>query len=113
MSMQRPIRASGLLLSFGLLACIPAQAQDGTIEGTIRSYECGDNCYLTITDAAGEEQTGLCAAPECADWNEAAAMPSEFEGRQVVVTLGEGVQTDAEGNVMGGMTAFTKLDLVD
>jgi len=115
MSVRRLIRPSNLLLALGLLASLPvgAEAQDGTLMGAIRSFECGDNCYLTIVDASGHEQTGLCAAPECADWNEAASMPPEYEGRRVVVTLGQGVQTDAEGSVMGEMTAFTGIQFVD
>ncbi len=40
------------------------------VSGAIKSYECGDNCYLTITTEAGEEFTGLCAAEACQPWND-------------------------------------------
>jgi hypothetical protein len=79
------------------------------IEGAIKTYECGDNCYLTIVDAAGVEHTGLCVAPECDAWNKNAAMPKKFVGRRVKAATGRGDQLDADGKVMGKMLSFTKL----
>jgi hypothetical protein len=41
---------------------------DSTIEGTLFSFDCGDSCYLTITDVAGSERTALCVATLCDEW---------------------------------------------
>ena len=90
-----------------------AVAQDGTASGTITGYQCGDNCYLTITSQSGEEHVGLCVAPECAAWNEVAEMPEDLIGKEVAVTLGVGTQFDAEGNNMGEMQAFEKIEFAD
>ena len=90
---------------------LPAQAQ--TIQGRIHSYQCGDNCYLTIVDQRGRQHTGLCTARECVSWNERAAMPSRYNGRRVVVNTGSGEQTDSAGNVMGRMLAFQRLRFLD
>lgn len=49
----------------------PAHAQS-TKSGMIASFECGDNCYLTIIDNERMEFSALCAAAECAPWNGAA-----------------------------------------
>ena len=89
-----------------------AAFRGAAIEGRIRQFECGDNCYLTIVDKSGREHTGLCTAPECAAWNRDVAMPSHFKGRKVVVSTGQGVQLDGSGNVMGRMTAFRKIRFV-
>ncbi len=95
------------LLSIGTSAFAAPQA--GTLEGKIRKFECGDNCYLTIVDSSNKEHGGLCTAPECGPWNKANSMPPRFKGQRVVVTLGRGVQLDSAGNVMGRMTAFKKI----
>lgn len=77
--------------------------------GTIKLYECGDNCYLTISNSAGEDVTGLCAATECDPWNEVAEMPADMIGRKVTVTIEMGQQVDGAGNVMGEFASFTKI----
>ena len=82
-----------------------------TIEGTIRKFECGDNCYLTIKVGKGEE-TGLCEAKACAPWFENQKMPRAMIGKKVKVTLATGVQRDASGKAMGKMTSFKTLDFV-
>jgi len=79
------------------------------MEGKIRKFECGDNCYLTIVDKSNKEHTGLFTAPQCAKWNEAVAMPPRLKGQRVSVTLGRGVQVDGAGDVMGRMAAFEKI----
>lgn len=79
-----------------------------TAMGVIKYYECGDNCYLTITTDKGEDLTGLCATDECASWNEMATMPDEMIGRKVEVLIGKGKQFDAEGNEMGDFPSFDK-----
>jgi hypothetical protein len=105
-----PICLAGLLM---LEILSPAQAADERIRGTIQSYECGDNCYLTIVDRSGVEHTGLCSAPECEEWNATAEMPSDLIGQRVRVTVSEGVQYDADGNEMGTMMSFTKIRFRD
>ena len=83
------------------------------IEGRIESYICGDNCYLTIVDAQGYIHTGLCASETlCSDWNEAGDMPASFKGKAVKVSVGWGEQTDGEGNVMGMMETFERIELL-
>src|SRR3954453_21660878 len=93
---------SGIALGNSTLTASQAKA----MEGKIRKFECGDNCYLTIVDKSNKVHTGLCTAPECAKWNEVVVMPSRYKGKSVVVTLGRVVQRDGDGNVMGRMTAF-------
>ena len=88
-----------------------AIAATKTIEGTIRKFECGDNCYLTIKTAKSEE-TGLCEAKACVPWFEKQKMPKSFVGKKVKATTGTGVQRDASGKTMGKMTAFKTLDFV-
>ena len=90
-----------------------ALAADHTVTGTIAGYECGDNCYLTITSESGEAQVGLCAAPECQPWNEVAEMPEDLIGRAVAATVSTGTQFDNEGNAMGEMQAFGKIEFMD
>jgi hypothetical protein len=83
-----------------------------TMEGTISKFECGDNCYLTITDAKQKEHTGLCLAPLCTAWTEQQKMPRTFKGKRVRVVIGKGKQYDDEGHVMGTMDAFTKIEIL-
>lgn len=100
------------LAAFALSALIAgsaAFAKDKAEVGTIKAYECGDNCYLTITTAKGEELTALCAADACNPWNEQAEMPLEMIGRKVEVVVGSGKQYDGAGNEMGDFPSFTKV----
>lgn len=83
-----------------------------TLVGVIASYECGDNCYLTITDKQGVPHSGLCSAPLCDAWNEVAEMPATFKNKKVKATVGTGTQYDGGGNVMGEMDAFETLTLL-
>ncbi|QLQ32225.1 MAG: hypothetical protein HZT40_12220 [Candidatus Thiothrix singaporensis] len=53
-----------------------------SLTGTITGFECGDNCYLSIRDQQGADHTGLCAAPLCDDWNNAAAIPDSLKGKR-------------------------------
>ncbi|QPC90516.1 hypothetical protein GA829_07875 [Mesorhizobium sp. INR15] len=96
-----------------LIQSSPSFSKDRTITGSIRGFECGDNCYLTIVDRKKAEQVGLCAAPECQSWNEQTAMPSRYKGKRVTVTVGQGQQVDDSGNVMGEMMAFKKIKFLD
>lgn len=100
---------AALVIAFAVQTPASASMDTDVVSGEIRFYECGDNCYLTILSADGEELTGLCAAPECQAWNEVAEMPARFVGRAVTVMIEMGEQTDAEGNVMGEFPAFTRI----
>lgn len=111
-------RIAGLLLALvspalTLGVAFPTEAAASgkrVVEGAIVRFECGDNCYLTIRDASGKERTGLCAAPQCAPWNDVAEMPKSFEGRRVSVSVGRGKQFDGAGNVMGVTDAFQRIE---
>ncbi|RUX90722.1 hypothetical protein EN935_33705 [Mesorhizobium sp. M7D.F.Ca.US.004.03.1.1] len=106
--------ALALLVSVSLIAqCGPSFSKDSKITGTIRGFECGDNCYLTLVDRKKAEQVGLCSAPECESWNEQTVMPSHYKGKRVTVTVGQGQQVDDSGNVMGEMMSFTKIRFLD
>jgi hypothetical protein len=106
--------ALALVVSVSLIAqCGPSFSKDRKITGTVRGFECGDNCYLTIVDRKKIEQVGLCAAPECESWNEQTVMPSRYMGKRVTVTVGQGQQVDDSGNVMGEMMAFKKIKFLD
>jgi len=90
----------------------PANSTGKTLEGVIGSYECGDNCYLTIIDKQGDAHSGLCTAPLCDAWNEVAEMPANFKNKKVKVGISIGKQYDAAGNVMGEMDAFETITLL-
>jgi len=96
-----------------IMVSAPTTAQNSFKEGRILEFECGDNCYLTITDKLSRKLTGLCVAPECEKWNEEVSMPSRYKGKRVAVTLGRGVQLDAGGNKMGEMLSFKKIKFLD
>lgn len=91
---------------------VPAHGkpQSRTFEGTITSYDCGDNCYLTITDLQGQEQTGLCGASICKLWGENESSFSRYQGKKVRITVDKGEQINGEGDVMGEMDAFVKIE---
>ena len=97
------------IVAAAIVCALPAAAADRKAAGRIVSYECGDNCYLTIKTNSGREVTALCAAKGCAAWNEQAEMPRKFIGRRVEVTIGVGKQYDGSGNLMGDFPAFTKV----
>jgi hypothetical protein len=93
-----------------MLGATTAFAQsNGSLRGKISSYECGDNCYLTITDEFGATHTGLCVADACRSWNQAAHMPRRYIGRSVVARVGMGTQLDGSGAAVGRMMAFRAL----
>lgn len=107
------LKALLAVASIATIAADPAMAASAkTLEGRIVRYECGDNCYLTVRDAAGKAHTGLCSAPQCAAWNEKAEMPKRFIGQSVRVTVGKGKQFDGEGNVMGTTDAYPKIEFL-
>jgi hypothetical protein len=97
------------LVAAAIVSSLPAAAAGKKAAGIITNFECGDNCYLTIKTEGGREITALCAARNCAAWNEQAEMPEKFMGRQVQVTIGVGEQYDGAGNLMGDFPAFTRM----
>ncbi|QND58012.1 hypothetical protein [Mesorhizobium huakuii] len=114
MKQMSSLSASALFVVVIVLAqSAPSVAKDRTMTGNIRSFECGDNCYLTIVDTKKAEQVGLCVAPECANWNERTSMPARYKGKRVTVTVGQGQQLNDAGEVMGEMMAFKKIKFLD
>ena len=83
-----------------------------TLEGIITGYDCGDNCYLSITDKQGEEHSGLCTAPLCEAWNQAAEMPASFLNKRVKASVGTDTQYDGGGTSMGEMDAFESITVL-
>ena len=84
----------------------PSTSTGKTLTGEISAYDCGDNCYLTVTDSKSQEHIGLCTAATCDTWNENASMPANYLHKKVQVTVGKGTQVDGAGNTMGEMDAF-------
>lgn len=110
------ILASVMVVFFlGLSHKVEAQkkAVARTVVGTISGYECGDNCYLTITDSKGKAHVGLCSARSlCTSWNADAAMPESYKGKKVTVTIGKGTLLTGSGQVAGTMDAFTSIQMM-
>jgi hypothetical protein len=105
--MQKAMRWA--IVTAVLVSAPPAAGAPENASGMIKSYECGDNCYLTIRTKVGKDISALCAAAGCAAWNDQASMPEKFIGRKVTVTIGTGKQYDGSGNFMGDFPAFTKV----
>jgi hypothetical protein len=99
-----------LALLFITLLSMNTEAKETIIEGVIASYDCGDNCYLTIIDKNKKQRVGLCSATACQSWNEKVFMPAKFKGKKVRVRVSQGVQYDGAGNVMGEMDAFAGIE---
>jgi len=76
-----------------------------TLTGRIKKFECGDNCYLTITTPGGDVNA-LCSARACTPWFENQKMPARMIGRKVMVKTGMGKQFDGAGDVAGHYPAF-------
>lgn len=90
---------------------LPAGSAAGglVVEGQIVSYECGDNCYLTIRTDYGKEIAGLCAAPECDSWNKQSAMPGRFRGKRVSASIAKGTRVDGNLDEVDNFPAFSRL----
>ena len=84
-----------------------------TLTGKITSYECGDNCYLTVQDDQSKNHVALCTAPLCESWNEVAEIPTSYMQKKVIVSLGRAKQYDGAGNEMGEMDAFESITLLE
>ena len=106
---QRPaLLASAIAVSL-VVASGAALAAGKPVEGKIVSFECGDNCYLTIQPDKGAEINALCGVGPCEKWAETAEMPASLVGRRVTGTLGKGMRYDGDGNKMGTYPSFESL----
>ena len=105
-------RVGGLVVA-GLLiiSWAATAAQSWTFEGRIVSFECGDNCYLTIKDQFGGQHMGLCVAALCGPWNKETSIPKPLIGRKVVADIGMGTQLNGNGDIMALHMAFKTLRL--
>lgn len=111
LTMRQGIRMSILTaVAFLLVGSTgPATSRNLIIEGQIVSYECGDNCYLTIRTRYGKNVVGLCAARECAKWNDQAKMPAKLLGRSIEVMIDKGTRVDGNLDKVDEFPAFSKL----
>lgn len=82
-----------------------------TLDGTISQFQCGDNCYLTITDSTGKEHSGLCLAPLCNAWTAVQEMPRAYLRKRVRAVMGKGKQYDGDGNVVRMADAFSAIEV--
>ncbi len=112
--MNRPSKTAAIALAVVLGSpCAVGQAEPARIiSGTIRKFECGDNCYLTIRTKSGDT-TALCEAKACRPWFENQKMPKKLLGRRVKATVGVGKQFDGNYDVVGTFPSFKLLDFVD
>ena len=69
---------------------------------TLNSFECGDNCYLELTEGVEGAAPAklLCTARSCADWQQAGALPIALKNKGAKVKFGTTDQVDSAGNVM-------------
>jgi hypothetical protein len=113
---MRPATIIALIGVSSLGLPLPAFAESApkpgqTLAGRIKKFECGDNCYLTITTPTGDVD-GLCSAKVCVPWFENQKMPSRMIGKKVVVTTGMDKQVDGNYDVVGRYLSFKKITFV-
>jgi hypothetical protein len=113
--MHKPI-ACALIGALSLATLNPARAAPSakpgqTLTGRIKKFQCGDNCYLTITTPKGEVDA-LCSAKVCVPWFENQKMPARMIGRKVVVRTGTDKQFDGNYDVVGHYLAFRTITFV-
>ncbi len=104
--------ATALLFLLGPTTDAFAKPKTRTITGRIVSYECGDNCYLTIKDSKGKEHTGLCTASACQKWNENVEMPERYKGDMVRIQVGTDWRYDGSGDKQDRMDSYQKIDFI-
>lgn len=114
--MSSKLSIAALSASVFLFVSSPqGMADDGNdvwLSGVIKTFECGDNCYLTITQSDGQEETGLCVATTCKLWWENQRMPSNFVGKPVKVKLGVRWKVDGNYDRVGYGFSFEEVQLV-
>jgi hypothetical protein len=89
---------------------VRAAQSDAIVNGKIKAFDCGDNCYLTIATKSGDE-VGLCVAPECEPWNADAVIPDKLIGRAVEATIGIGERYDGSGTFMDHALSFRRVSI--
>jgi TPR repeat protein len=89
---------------------VRAAQSDASVDGKIVSFDCGDNCYLTVKTKDGQE-VGLCVAPECDPWNTDSAMPEALIGKSVKAMIGIGERYMDDGSFVDHALSFRKVTL--
>jgi hypothetical protein len=107
-----------LLLFVSLALTIPCMAyakKAGTavptkvITGVVSSFDIeGSPSLITIVDAKGQENEGVCADPKCDAWSEKKEIPAEYKGKKVKVT----VEVSQGGHGRGSLDQFMKIELL-
>ncbi|MEN6438661.1 MAG: hypothetical protein ABFD97_08760 [Syntrophobacter sp.] len=105
-----------LLLFVSLSLIIPGMSyakKSGTavptkvITGVLSGFDCeGEPCVLTVVDAKGVENEGICSTPVCEKWDEKKEMPAEYKGKKVKVT----VEVSQGGHGRGSLDQFIKIE---
>lgn len=69
---------------------------------TLNSFECGDNCYVELTEGieGAAPRNLLCTARECANWQGEGRLPSRLKNKAAWVKFGKANQVDGVGNIM-------------
>ena len=87
---------------------VRAAQSDAVVDGKIVSFDCGDNCYLTIATKDGQE-VGLCVAPECDPWNADTVIPKALIGKSVKATIGIGERYMGDGSFVDHALSFRRV----
>ena len=80
----------------------------------LSGFECGDNCYLELTEAVegAAPRKVLCAARLCANWQVEGRLPPRLRNTAAKAKFGRANQVDGAGNVMArGVEAVVDLRL--
>src|SRR4051812_34982300 len=98
-----------ILVALTVKCAIAGEMKSKAIEGKVKSFACGDNCYLTISTMYGGDIVALCIARECGPWNFFSNIPREYIGKKVTVTVGVGNRIDGSGDFVDRAIAFTSV----
>lgn len=68
----------------------------------LNSFECGDNCYLELTEGieGAAPRKVLCTAKLCANWQGEGRLPPRLKNTGAKAKFGKANQVDGAGNVM-------------
>ena len=80
-------------------------------KGILSSYQCGDNCWLTIT-IENKEKSFLCAAKECTDFDEA-TFKDNYSGKKVQLKISKDDVVDGSGKKQGESESVTSIEFID
>ena len=75
----------------------------------IQSFECQDNCYLTVVDDDNVNSTYLCQVDLCSSWAESELSLANIIGRHADIFIASGEQVNSDGDVMGTMEAVHEI----